>query len=279
MSVVSYSVFQQHRGRLFRPALFQDAIKLQHEAAGGDDGGEEITHRLCEEHGEDLIRQEMRQDQDERDQQDDLTKTRQQQADFRLAEGHEALLAGHLRTEGEDAGHIDAERPGCIATKLHIAGEDAGEELWLQHDDRPEQGRIAEAGGKLCGECFLHAVCIARTEVEADDRLTALTDALHRQCRQLADAGDDRHRADRDIAAVTREARGEADGEQALGRKHHEGGDAETEARQDDLRVELQILLPKMKKCLISGQEAKDPERTDGLAEYRGERRTLHAHA
>lgn len=60
MSVVSYSVFQQNRGRLFRPALFQDAIKLQHEAAGGDDGGEEITHRLCEKHGENLIRQKMR---------------------------------------------------------------------------------------------------------------------------------------------------------------------------------------------------------------------------
>lgn len=241
MSVVSYSVFQQNRGRLFRPAFLQDAIKLQHEAAGGDDGGDEITHRLCEEYGEDLIRQEMRQDQDERDQQDDLPETGEQQADLRLAEGHEALLASDLRTEGEDTGHIDAECPGCIAAKLHIAGEDAGEELRLQHDDRPEQGRIREACGELCGECFLHAVCIARTEVEADDRLTALTDALHRQCRQLADAGDDRHRADRDITAVTCEAGGEADGEQALGRQHHEGGDAETQARKDDLRVELHV--------------------------------------
>ena len=48
--------------RLFRPAFFQDAIKLQHEAAGGDEGGDEITHRLCEEYGEDLIRQELWQD-------------------------------------------------------------------------------------------------------------------------------------------------------------------------------------------------------------------------
>ena len=159
----------------------------------------------------------MRQDQDERDQQDDLSEAGEQQADLRLAEGHEALLASDLRTEGEDTGHIDAECPGCIVAKLHIAGEDAGEELRLQHDDRPEQGCIAEASGKLCGERFLHAVCIARTEVVADDRLPALTDALHRQCRQLADAGDDRHRADRNIPAVAREAGGEADREQALG--------------------------------------------------------------
>ena len=183
----------------------------------------------------------MRQDQDERDQQDDLPEAGKQQADLRLAERHEALLASDLCTEGEDAGHVDAERPGGIAAKLHIAGEDAGEELRLQHDDRPEQGRIAEAGRKLCGECFLHAVCIARTEVVADDRLTALTDALHRQGRELADTGDDRHRADRDITTVTREAGGEADGEQALGRQHHEGGDAETQARTDDLRVELHV--------------------------------------
>ena len=264
--------------RLFRPAFFQDAIKLQHEAAGGDEGGDEITHRFREEHGEDLIRQELWQDQDERDQQDDLPEAGEQQADFRLAEGHEALLASDLCTEGEDAGHIDAERPGCIAAKLHIAGEDAGEELRLQHDDRPEQGCIAEAGGKLCGECFLHAVCIARTEVEADDRLTALTDALHRQCRQLADAGDDRHCADRDITAVTCEAGGEADGEQALGRQHHEGGDAETQARKDDLRVELHIRPAKVQKGLLSGQEAEDPDGTDRLTEHRGERRALHAH-
>ena len=264
--------------RLFRPAFFQDAIKLQHEAAGGDEGGDEITHRFCEEHGEDLIRQELWQDQDERDQQDDLPEAGEQQADLRLAEGHEALLASDLRTEGEDTGHIDAECPGCIAAKLHIAGEDAGEELWLQHDDRPEQGRIAEAGGKLCGECFLHAVCIARTEVEADDRLTALTDALHRQCRQLADAGDDRHCADRDIPAVAREAGGEADREQALGRQHHECGDAETQARQDDLRVELHIRPAKVQKGLLSGQEAEDPDRADRLTEHRGERCAMHTH-
>lgn len=67
MSVVSYSVFQQNRGRLFRPAFLQDAIKLQHEAAGGDEGGDEITHRFREEDGEDMIRQELWQDQDERD--------------------------------------------------------------------------------------------------------------------------------------------------------------------------------------------------------------------
>lgn len=221
----------------------------------------------------------MRQDQDERDQQDDLTEAGEHQADLRLAEGHEALLAGHLCTEGEDAGHIDAECPGCIAPKLHIAGEDVGEELRLQQDDRPEQGRIAEAGGELCGECFLHAVCIARTEVEADDRLTALTDALHRQRRQLADTGDDRHRADRDIAAVTREAGGEADGEQALGRKHHEGGDAETQARQNDLRVEFHIRPVKVQKGLLSGQEAENPDRADRLTQYRGECRALHAHS
>ena len=220
----------------------------------------------------------MRQDQDEWDQQDDLPEAGEQQADLRLAEGHEALLACDLGTEGEDAGHIDAERPGGIAAKLHVAGEDPGEELRLQQDDRPEQRRIAETDGELCGECFLHAVCIARTEVVADDRLAALADALHRQCRELADAGDDRHRADRDIPAVTREAGGEADGEQAFRRKHHEGGDAETQARKDDLRVELHILLPKVQKGLLSGQETKDPERTDRLAEDRSECGTLHAH-
>ena len=159
----------------------------------------------------------MRQDQDERDQQDDLSEAGEQQADLRLAKGHEALLASDLRTEGEDAGHIDAECPGGVAAKLHIAGEDPGEELRLQHDDRPEQSRITEAGGELCGKCFLHAVCIARTEVVADDRLAALTDTLHRQRRELADTGDDRHRADRDIPAVAREAGGKADREQTLG--------------------------------------------------------------
>ncbi len=53
------------------------------------------------------VRQQVRQNEDERDQQNDLAQTGQQQADLGLSQRHKALLAGDLEAHGKDTGHVD----------------------------------------------------------------------------------------------------------------------------------------------------------------------------
>ena len=72
------------------------------------------------------VRQQVRQNEDERDQQNDLAQTGQQQADLGLTQRHKALLAGDLDTGGEDTRHIDAHGPGGVIDQGGIRGEDAG---------------------------------------------------------------------------------------------------------------------------------------------------------
>ena len=63
-----------------------------------------------------LFVEEIRQDKDQRYQQDNLTKAGKQQADLCLSESHKALLAAYLETKREDSGHVDAERQAEYVT-------------------------------------------------------------------------------------------------------------------------------------------------------------------
>ena len=91
--------------------FFKNRIEQCQERDCGRGGGKDIAYRFCEKDCEDFIRQEVRQDKNQRDQQDDLTETGKQQADLCLTESHEALLAAYLKTSRKDARHIDAQRP------------------------------------------------------------------------------------------------------------------------------------------------------------------------
>ncbi len=69
---------------------------------------------FCEEYCKYFIVEEIRQDKDQRYQQDNLTQAGKQQADLCLSESHKALLAAYLEPSREDSGHVDAERPGSV---------------------------------------------------------------------------------------------------------------------------------------------------------------------
>ena len=74
----------------------------------------DIADWFCEEYCKYFIVEEIRQDKDQRYQQDNLTKAGKQQADLCLSESHKAQLAAYLETKREDSGHVDAERPGRV---------------------------------------------------------------------------------------------------------------------------------------------------------------------
>ena len=219
----------------------------------------------------------MRQDEDERDQQNDLAQAGQQQADLGLSQRHKALLAGDLEAHGKDAGHVDAHGPCGVVDQRRIRGEDARHSPRHQHHEQPEQAGVAAAQQQLEVERLLDAGLFARAEVEAHHRLTALTDALNGQGAQLGSAGDDGHGTHGHIAAVPRQTGAETDGQQALGGHHHKGGDAQRHHRQDDLLFRAHIVLAQAQDGLFAGEEAQDPHRAHRLTEHRGNGSAPHA--
>ena len=79
----------------------EDLIEPGKEGDGGDGGGQNVADRLGQKHAEHRVRQQVRQDEDERDQQNDLAQAGQQQADLSLPQRHKALLAGDLEAHAK----------------------------------------------------------------------------------------------------------------------------------------------------------------------------------
>ena len=77
-------------------ATLQNTVEAGEEGDGGNGSRQNIADRLCQKNTEYRVRQQVRQDEDERDQQNDLAQTGQQQADLGLTQRHKALLAGDL---------------------------------------------------------------------------------------------------------------------------------------------------------------------------------------
>lgn len=80
----------------------------------------DIAYRFCKKYRKNFIVEEVRQNEDQRYQQDNLTQAGKKQTDFRLAESHKALLAAYLEAKREDPGHVDAQCPGSVCYKFLI---------------------------------------------------------------------------------------------------------------------------------------------------------------
>ena len=129
--------------------LVQDLVEAGKEGDGGNGRCQNITDRLGEKDAEALICREAGQDKNQRDKQDDLPQTGQQEAVFGLTQRHKALLAGDLNAHGEDARHVDAHSPCGVFDEDSVRGKDARHHAGGQHHEQPEQGGIAEAEGEL----------------------------------------------------------------------------------------------------------------------------------
>ena len=97
----------------------EDLIEPGKEGDGGD-GGQNVADRLGQKHAEHCIRQNVRQNEDERDQQNDLAQTGQQQADLSLPQRHKALLAGDLKAHGKNARHVNAHGPRGVLDQCGV---------------------------------------------------------------------------------------------------------------------------------------------------------------
>ena len=260
-----------------RRTLIQNFVEPGKEGEGGDGGRQNVADRLRQKYAEHRVGHDVGQNEDERDQQDDLAQAGQQQADLGLPQCHKALLAGDLEAHGKDARHVNAHGPGGVGNECGIGGEDACHGPGHQHHSQPEQAGVCAAQGQLEPEGLPDPVLFPGPEVEAHHRLAALAHALNGQGAQLGGAGDHGHGTHRHVAAVAGQTGAEADGEQTLGGKHHKGGDAQCQHRQDDLLFRAQIVLAQAQDRLFAGEEPQDPRRTHGLTEHRSNGCAPHA--
>ena len=101
-------------------SLFQQPGEETEEGGGGDRRGEKIGYWLRKEHSKGLVRKEIWQDENERNQQNDLPQAGHKQADFCLTQRHERLLAADLEADGKSTGKVDSHGPGGVADEAIV---------------------------------------------------------------------------------------------------------------------------------------------------------------
>ena len=210
----------------------------------------------------------MGQQQDQGDQQNDFSQAGKKQADFGLPQGHEALLAANLCAQRKNGGHVNTKCPDRVFCQSSIIGKHSGKNLRRKHHKSPEQDGVAYASHQLAIECLLDTLGFSCAKVIADQGLTALADALQGQRCQLADTGENGHRTNRQVAAVTGQAGGEADGQQTFGGQHHKAGYTQPHTGKNNFGFDFQIFFSQPKDRLITGEEAQDPDGTNRLAQH-----------
>ena len=102
--------------------------------------------------------------------------------------------------------------------------------------------------------------------------------ALQRKHRKLHDARQDRHRADRDVAAVFKKRRVEADRDDALACLHDKRRRAKRDARQEEFRAQADIFVSQPQQRLFSAQKCAHPDARHALRENGCQSRAANAH-
>src|SRR5699024_6086672 len=129
-----------------------------------------------------------------------------------------------------------------------------------QHHKRPEAYRIYHTGNKLAAERFLDPLFLSGAVIVTDQRLSALAHTGNRHGNKLVDAGDDRHGAYGNVAAIARKACVKTDVENAFGRNHHKRRNAQGQTGKDNARFQPKITPPELEDGTFAAQKPKNPE-------------------
>ena len=215
----------------------------------------------------------MRQNINQRDQQDDLSQNCQEQRGLGVAQSDEGLLAGDLHAEDTGGRHVDSQRPGGVRHQLRGAAEKQGEQPGEELHQGPESHGIGHAGYQQAAEGVPYPLGVPGAVVVADDRLGALRQALEGHHGQLHDADEHCHGAHGDVAAVFQQGGIEAHGDQALRGLHDEGSQAQGQAGEKYRRHGLQVFTAQPPFRPGTGEEPQYPHGGHGLGEDGGQSR------
>ena len=88
----------------------------------------------------------MRQNKNERNQQNHFAQYREEEGNPRFSQRDKRLLAGDLRAEDEGHGHIDAQGSQGVRAELRVRSKHFGKQLREKHARRPQRRRIDQTG-------------------------------------------------------------------------------------------------------------------------------------
>lgn len=128
---------------------FHKPAEEQEERGGGSRGGEDVADGLGKKHRHGLVLEEVRQNEDQGDQQDELSQAGHEQADLCLTQGNKGLLAAVLEAHGEAPRQENPHGPCGVIHQRLLIGKDPGKKGRKQLDQHPENSGIADAHGKL----------------------------------------------------------------------------------------------------------------------------------
>ncbi len=254
-SALKFNFSIQQICRLFQVSAFMTE-KKRRKADGAQigNGFRQIDGgcRICGQH--------VRQNKDQRDQQDKFPHDRYDNGSPGIAEGGKGHLTGNLDAEQAEGGNIDPQSACRKCQQCGVIRENGGKGTGKELRERPEQQGICKAHLQQQPERGTDTVHIAGAVIIADDRLRALAEALHRQHGKLHDAGQDGHGPDRHVPAVFQQRGVEADGKHAFAGLHDKGGKAECQTRQYDGTFQLQIFQAELHDGFPAVQKQKDPD-------------------
>ena len=116
----------------------------------------------------------MRQNENQRNEQENFALKRQKQRDFRLAERHEGLLKAGLESIREAERHVNAECPDRDFGQLLVRGEQVNNCVRRKLHDAPDGYREQHRNQNVVPYHLLHAVRAVCAEIVAQNRLCAL---------------------------------------------------------------------------------------------------------
>ena len=246
----------------------------EHRACDGDG----IGHGLRQEHGPGLVRQQVGQQIDQRQQQHELPQHRHHDGAGGVADGHEGHLAGDLDAHQEQGPAVDPQHPGGEGHQLRLRRENPGEGSGEQLDAGPQHQGVAQADLQQQTEGLAYPPGAAGAEVIAGDGLGPLGDALQGQHGKLHDAGENGHGPHGQVAAVFQQGGVEAHGDDAFAGLHDEGGGAQGHAGQNQPGPDGQGRLFQPQQGLLPPQEGHHPYAGHRLGQHRGQGRAPDAH-
>ena len=89
--------------------LSHSLLKLLPEQGNRSGHSDKVSHRLCQENGESLVRKKQRQYVNKRDQQDDFAQAGQKKRRLGIADGDKSLLTGNLHPHKEKHCRVNSE--------------------------------------------------------------------------------------------------------------------------------------------------------------------------
>jgi len=147
--------------------------------------------------------EEDRQNDQQRQQEDDLSGQGQEHAAFRHTHCGEEVGRDRLQEVDTDKEHINTEVTLRESEVFFCAAAEEADDL-AREELEAEESHNGDSGRRFAGEKdgILHALEVARAEVEGNDRLHTLTDTDNHGEEDHADLGNDTAAGQRDLTAV-----------------------------------------------------------------------------